>query len=141
MRRRPGKRLTRNEADGLRPPHIAKTFGSKRSTHMSNPNNPTRSRIINAINGPLGFFVLTLLIVAVFWGTGLVGTEMESNDFLTWTYLGVSKSVLVVAVVSVLVWAKPDNLTFDKSAHLSQRITVISDGIDGNKRRKGLRWE
>ena len=51
-------------------------------------------KLVEAITTPLGFFVLALLIV---------------------------EFVLVIGVVSVFVWNKPDNLTFDKEAHLVDR--------------------
>ncbi len=39
-------------------------------------------------------------------------------------WLGVSLFILVLAAVWVLVWFKPENLTFDKYAHLVDRGKV-----------------
>ena len=75
-------------------------------------------RIIQAVTAPLGFFVLALLIVESFLGAVLVGGNLERPDKITGMWLGVGLFVLVVAVVFVLVWFKPENLTFDKDAHL-----------------------
>lgn len=75
-------------------------------------------RIIQAITAPLGFFVLALLIVESFLGVVLVGANLERQDKITGMWLGVGLFVLVVVVVFILVWFKPENLTFDKDAHL-----------------------
>lgn len=80
-----------------------------------------RNKIIEAITAPLGFFVLALLIVESFLATVLIGTALENIDKLKGMYLGVGLFVFVILVVSILVWFKPDNLTFDKEAHLRER--------------------
>ncbi len=80
-----------------------------------------RNQIIEAITAPLGFFVLALLIVESFLATVLIGTALENTDKLNGMYLGVGLFVFVTLVVSILVWFKPDNLTFDKEAHLRDR--------------------
>jgi hypothetical protein len=80
-----------------------------------------RNEIIEAITAPLGFFVLALLIVESFLATVLIGTTLENSDKLYGIYLGVGLFVFVTFVVAILVWFKPDNLTFDKEAHLRDR--------------------
>lgn len=75
-------------------------------------------RIIEAITAPLGFFVLALLIVEAFLATVLVGAELTAGDKTTGMWLGVGLFILVTVAVFVLVWFKPQNLTFDKEAHL-----------------------
>ena len=79
------------------------------------------SRIIETITAPLGFFVLALLIVEGFLGTVLIWADLEKPHKVTGMYLGVGMFVLVTLLVSVLDWFKPDNLTFDKEAHLRER--------------------
>ena len=78
-------------------------------------------RIIESITAPLGFFVLALLIVEGFLGTVLVWADLEKTGEVAGMYLGVGMFVLVVLLVFILVWFKPDNLTFDKEAHLRER--------------------
>ncbi|MDD4060428.1 MAG: hypothetical protein PHW08_06980 [Kiritimatiellae bacterium] len=78
-------------------------------------------KIIEAITAPLGFFVLALLIVEAFLATVLIGGNLEKTDQITGMWLGVVLFVLVNVTVSVLVWFKPENLTFDKDAHLKGR--------------------
>jgi len=78
-------------------------------------------KIIEAITAPLGFFVLALLIVEAFLATVLVGGNLDNADQTTGMWLGVGLFVLVTVAVFILVWCKPENLTFDKEAHLKRR--------------------
>lgn len=83
--------------------------------------NEKRSQILEAITAPLGFFVLALLIVEAFLATILIGATLQDSDKVTGMYLGVGLFIFVTFIVSLLVWFKPDNLTFDKEAHLRNR--------------------
>ncbi len=80
-----------------------------------------KHKLIEAITAPLGFFVLALLIVEAFLATVLVGTTLENTDKVNGMYLGVGLFIFLTIVVAILVWFKPDNLTFDKEAHLRNR--------------------
>lgn len=80
-----------------------------------------KSQIIEAITAPLGFFVLALLIVEAFIATILIGATLENSDKVNGMYLGVGLFIFVTLIVALLVWYKPDNLTFDKEAHLRNR--------------------
>lgn len=95
-------------------------------------------RIIEAITAPLGFFVLALLIVEAFLATVLVGAGLTAVDKNTGMWIGVGLFVLVITAVFILVWFKPQHLTFDKEAHLidSGKIPFGSDeeSIDPDKR-------
>jgi hypothetical protein len=77
-----------------------------------------RERVVQVVNTPLGFFVLALLIVESFLATVLIGGNLEAGDKLMGMWLGIGLFVLVTAAVFALVWWKPENLTFDKEAHL-----------------------
>jgi hypothetical protein len=83
--------------------------------------NTKRHQLLEAITAPLGFFVLALLIVEAFLATVLVGATLENSDKVNGMFLGVGLFVFVTLIVSVLVWFKPDHLTFDKEAHLRDR--------------------
>lgn len=74
--------------------------------------------ILEAITAPLGFFVLALLIVESFLGLVLTRTNLEKSDIIPGIYVGVGLFCFVVILVFVLVWFKPENLTFDKEANL-----------------------
>jgi len=73
-----------------------------------------RTRLIDAIISPLGFYVLSLLIVEVFIGTVTISRDLN----LGLVYVGIGLFIFVVVVVTVLVWLKPGHLTFDKTANL-----------------------
>jgi uncharacterized membrane protein (DUF485 family) len=81
----------------------------------------SRRTLIEAITAPLGFFVLALLIVEAFLATVLIGTSLANSDKVSGMYLGVGLFCFLTFLVTVLVWFKPDNLTFDKEAHLRER--------------------
>jgi len=81
----------------------------------------TAQRIIEAVTAPLGFFVLALLIVEAFLATVLIGGDLEKSDKVIGMWLGVGLFCLVTIAVFVLVWFKPESLTFDKEAHLIDR--------------------
>lgn len=78
-------------------------------------------KLIEAVSTPLGFFVLALLIVESFLGTVLVLANLTNDEKMIGMYVGVGLFVLVMLVVTVLVWCKPQHLTFDKDAHLVER--------------------
>ena len=79
------------------------------------------SKLIEAVSTPLGFFVLALLIVESFLATVLVLANLSSDDKMIGMYIGVGLFILVTLVVAVLVWCKPQHLTFDKDAQLVHR--------------------
>ena len=75
-------------------------------------------KLVEVTRAPLGFFVLALLIVEAFLCTVLLGSDVPGESKVALTYVGVGMFVLVILVVAVLVWKKPQNLIFDKQAHL-----------------------
>lgn len=83
-----------------------------------------RCKIIEAITAPLGFFVLALLIAEAFLASVLLGGNLEKQDQLSCIWVGVALFVFVTVAVWILVWFKPENLTFDKDAHLMDRGKV-----------------
>ena len=90
----------------------------RKKTTQKASNNGGRSRLILAINSPLGFFVLALLIVESFLGIVLTYADIDKEYKNTFISIGCGLFVLVTIIVSLLVWFKPENLTFDKDAHL-----------------------
>ncbi len=101
---------------------------------MADNSGAHRTRILDTINAPLGFFVLALLIVEAFLAAVLLGTTLQPSDAVRCVYLGVSMFVLVITVVAVLVWSKPDNLTFDRSAHLSRVVSKLDEDRKRDKK-------
>jgi hypothetical protein len=79
-------------------------------------------RIIEVIDKPLGFYVLALLIIESFLGLVLVGAKnLQGEQLYNGMWMGVGMFILVIAVVTIIVLWKPQNLTFDKNAHLIDR--------------------
>lgn len=83
---------------------------------------PTSVRILEVIDKPLGFYVLSLLIVESFLGCVLVGAKsIQATDAFYGLCLGVGMFVLVVIVVTIITLWRPQNLTYDRDAHLIDR--------------------
>ncbi len=97
-----------------------------------------KKSIIDAINNPLGFFVLALLIIESFLGSVLSLSNIEKSSIPTFIWVGCISFAGVVIVVVFLVWFKPENLIYDKYSHLvnNGKITFGSNSelIDPNKR-------
>lgn len=70
------------------------------------------ARIIEAIDKPLGFYVLALLIVEGFLVLVLTlsGFGPQAQERGMWA--GIGLFVLVVVVVTICVWKKPTHLVF-----------------------------
>jgi len=96
---------------------------------LPNQNPP---KIIDAITTPLGFFVLSLLIVETFLGSAFFSSGIEPKQKITCIWLGVSLFVFVVIIVTLLVWHKADNLTFDNKSHLIDRGKMVPFGTSDN---------
>ena len=82
-----------------------------------------RRQILEFIDRPLGFYVLSLLIVESF--IGLVATLGQDSigDLRIGLYLGVGMFVYITLIVTLIVWKKAHVLTFDRDAHLTERQT------------------
>lgn len=81
-----------------------------------NANGSSRTRIIGAINTPLGFFVLALLIVESFLGLVLSVGKLDQKDAFWGMVLGVVMFVLVVLIVAFIVMRAPSNLLLDQES-------------------------
>ena len=80
-----------------------------------------RAGLVSVITSPLGFFVLSLLIVETTIAVVLVQSDLLPQDKFYGLLLAVGMFVLVVVVVTLLVWFKAEKLTFDRDAHLIDR--------------------
>jgi hypothetical protein len=85
-----------------------------------NNNGQGRSAIIKGIDNPLGFFVLALLIVEAFLTLVLTYADIKDEVKPTFIWIGCILFIIVVVMVCLLVWFKPENLTFDRNAHLNR---------------------
>lgn len=79
---------------------------------------PGWCRIIEAIDKPLGFYVLALLIVESFLTIVITVADLEPRvkEFGMWA--GVGLFLAVVGVVTLCVWYKPTHLTFTERGSL-----------------------
>ena len=90
------------------------------------------------MTAPLGFFILALLIVESFLGAALLGGRLDSHNQITVLWMGVGLFVFVILTVAVLVWNKPENLTFDKQAHLDRAVAEYGTDSQTVKNRDAL---
>ncbi len=88
-------------------------------------------KIVEAVTAPLGFFVLALLIVESFLASVVIGGNLERSDQMTGVWMGVVLFIIVNIAVFVLVWSKPENLTFDKEAHLISHGKIYGSETHG----------
>ena len=79
------------------------------------------AELVRGITAPLGFYVLALLIVESFLAAVLISAEIPTSERMTGVWVGAGMFTLVIVLVTLLVRNKPDNLTFDKEAHLVDR--------------------
>lgn len=79
---------------------------------------PSESRLstITSITNPLKFFALSLLIVEAM--IGILAIKTESDEMLILGYLAVFMFVLVVMMVVLLAFKKPDSLLAKNPAEL-----------------------
>ncbi len=76
------------------------------------------TRIIEAIDKPLGFFVLALLIVEGFLVLVLTLSGLDAQAKERGMWAGVGLFIFVVVIVTVCVWHKPTHLTFTERGSL-----------------------
>jgi len=91
----------------------------------------SRSEFIKTITNPLGFYILSLLIVESTLSIILVASDLLPSDKAIGMYLVVGMFFIVSILVFLLVWFKPKNLTFDKKAHLdSDKSKAIYNSVN-----------
>ena len=70
------------------------------------------ARLVEAIDKPLGFYVLALLIVEGLLTTLLIFSNVEPYAQVWGLWVVTGLFILVFATVSLFVWYKPTHLTF-----------------------------
>lgn len=92
-----------------------------------------RSKILNAIQTPLSFFALCLLIVELSLAI-VVASGNVFGDMLAFTLVSmVCIFFIVLVVVYSLVWFKPESLVFDPAAHISRAVALITEKMELNR--------
>ena len=94
-----------------------------------------RSDLIHAITSPLGFFALSLLIVEGFLTISLIFSNLSSESKFWGMIIGAGLFIIVVIDVWILVWRKPENLTFGEDSHL-KRLQMEKWGNSDNPSKK-----
>lgn len=65
--------------------------------------------------------MLALLIVEAFLAVALTSSELSEPHRFVAMWVGVAMFLVVVAIVTALVWFRPQSLIFDRVAHLIDR--------------------
>lgn len=88
------------------------------------------SDVIKAVTMPLGFYVLSLLIVETF--LGVVYVKGNNNIYIQAISLAIGTLLflVIVGIVTFLVIKHPENLTFKASDHINSKA---SDHINRKK--------
>ena len=89
-------------------------------------------RIIRAISTPLGFYVLSLLIVEATIGLVLTASKLSAEHVWWGFFVAVGLFLLVFLVVTVLVIWFPKNLLYGKEEHSNPALepSALRDAIE-----------
>jgi len=92
----------------------------------------TYERIIRSISTPLGFYVLSLLIVEATIGLVLTASKLSAEHVWWGFFVAVGLFLLVFIVVSVLVIWFPKNLLFGKEEHSNPALepSALRDAME-----------
>lgn len=86
------------------------------------------SKIIESITSPLGLFVLIILIANGFLAPTLIFSKLSEEHLFYYALLtGPIMILIIVIIINILVWFKPENLTFTKKEHLEKLTPFGSD--------------
>jgi hypothetical protein len=88
---------------------------------MDSKDTSKRGTIIKSINTPLGFFVLALLIVESFLGLVVSMSNFSEEHKFYGLIIGVLMFIIVIAIVSLIVWYKPEHLVYTEEGQLIER--------------------
>ena len=95
---------------------------------MENLNKSAWIKIIETIDSPLGFYVLALLIVEASLAVILTVSKIPPDQVFDGLIVGATLFCIVVGMVFILVFFKPENITFDKISHLRRDEVRYSSG-------------
>ena len=91
-----------------------------------------RSETIRAVSTPLGFYVLSLLIVEATIGLVLTASKLSENHVWWGFFVAIGLFLLVFIAVTVLVIWFPKNLLFGKEEHSNPALepSALRDAIE-----------
>lgn len=76
------------------------------------------ARIISVIDKPLGFYALALLIVESCLTAVVIFSDLTPADKAMFTWVIIIFAVFIVICVTISMFFRPENLTFDQYSHL-----------------------
>ena len=103
---------------------------------ISSDNTSNWTRVIEAVNKPLGFFVLSLLIVFSFLTSVILASDLPSEQKYNCILIGAALFGLVVILVFIILMRHPETLMYDKEAHLIDRGKVYGTQLKPTTRDK-----
>jgi hypothetical protein len=91
-----------------------------------------RVEIIRTISTPLGFYVLSLLIVEATLGLVLTASKLSEEHVWWGFFVAIGLFLLVFGVVTGLVIWKPKNLLYGKEEHSNPALdpSALQDAIE-----------
>ena len=91
-----------------------------------------RTGIIRAISTPLGFYVLSLLIVEATIGLVLTASKLSADHVWWGFFVAVGLFLLVFIVVTILVIWFPKNLLYGKEEHSNPALepSALRDAME-----------
>lgn len=96
-----------------------------------------RRKLLQAINSPLGFYVLALLIVETFL-TLVLTIKGPANFLATGVWLGIGMFFLVILCVTGIAWFKPENLALSEDSYQERYMADRGDSLGGTTDQKVL---
>jgi len=91
-----------------------------------------RAETIRAVSTPLGFYVLSLLIVEATIGLVLTAAKLSEDHVWRGFFVAIGLFLLVFIVVTILVIWFPKNLLFGKEEHSNPALepSALRDAIE-----------
>ena len=83
-----------------------------------------KKTIISAINAPLGFYALALLIAEASLSVVLVGSDLDRQSKFIGMLIIAGLFLIIVIIVSALVAFRPQNLSFGAKDHLAREQII-----------------
>ena len=91
-----------------------------------------RSQILRQVTTPLGFYVLTLLILEATLSLVLTFSKLTEDHIWAGFLWMIGMFIGVVVLVTLFVWLKPQSLLFEKDEYLTPELepSALKDQIE-----------
>jgi tetratricopeptide (TPR) repeat protein len=93
----------------------------------------SRARLIELIKTPLSFFVLFVLVAEAFFVYSVQFADISETLKALCVASFIAMIFFVLLFVAFMVWSNPDNLLYDKAAHLARAVALLSDQLSHDK--------